>query len=94
MALINDHGRSVMYEWLFFSMDLTDQMQNVVVNDTVFTSRRTSAQHSSPLVSMLTINNVHNALNMTQTNCTDIMRNMDTAPSTIAIHVISKLVAN
>lgn len=91
VQLINDQGRSVTHELFFFSMDLADQMQNVVVNFTNFTSRRTSAQRSSPLVSTLTITNIRTALNMTQVNCSeDLSGNVPSmTTSTIAIYIIS-----
>ena len=89
IELFDDKGRSFVSAWFLSSRDATHQEQQLFINHTTFTSTRTSAQYSS-LVTTLTITNVTNALNMTQINCTEIIGNMPaTAPSTIAIHIIS-----
>ena len=71
--LITNLGTSVMVEWLIASEDLTEQLQEITVNATSFSFRRTSAQHSSPLVSTVTIVNSSSALNMTGIRCTEVV---------------------
>ena len=44
--------------------------QQITINNTLFSVRRTSAENESPHVSELTISNVTNALDMVQVNCT------------------------
>ena len=86
--LITNLGTSVMVEWLIASEDLTEQIQEITVNATSFSFRRTSAQHSSPLVSTVTIVNSSSALNMTSIRCTEVVGDgfelhRETAVSTI-----------
>ena len=62
-----------MVEWLIASEDLIEQLQKITVNSTLFSFRRTSTQHSSPLVSTVTIVNSSSALNMTSIRCTEVV---------------------
>ena len=71
--LFDNQGASLQREWLIASEDLTQQLQQFTINSSSFAFQRSSKQHESPLVSMLTITNSGNALNMIDISCTEVI---------------------
>ena len=75
----NDQGAPQEYRRNINSQDGSQQMSVITVNSTTFTSMRTSAQGSSPLISTLVINSVSRDLDGTVVYCQDVGTSLTTS---------------
>lgn len=87
--LVNSQGISVPQNWFITSIDQSQQLQQLTVNSTSFTIRRTSIRNVSPLVSILTIINSSSALDMIEIRCTEIVGNERATAVSSTIQVIA-----
>ena len=73
-----------MYSRAVTSIDMSQQVSQIVVNSTTFNFSRTSHQGSLPLISTLLIIPVTHGLNRTKVNCTEVGNVLNSGPMTSA----------
>ena len=83
--VVNEQGRDEEVTIFITAGAPSNQSMPIVVNSTIFTYMRSSAQNAIPLTSILSINSVSIGLNGTVVNCMDPGNSMASALTTIQI---------
>ena len=91
LVVVNEHGMDEEITVSRNSRDPNPEPKERIINSTMFTFSRTSAEDALPLISTLSINSVSIGLNETVVGCMDANNPMTSASTTIYIIDVSEL---